>query len=151
MVELNDLKSAFERLAAGASNEADLQALRQAIQSGQITLATGERAVAIGGDATGVSVITGDNNVLLSFRGADAATIQQAQAAIFPPRLYQLPADLADFTGRGQEVDELCRLLNRGDGNVVISAIGGMGGVGKSALAVHVAHWVKMSNIKDVV
>jgi len=56
--------------------------------------------------------------------------------------LYQLPADLADFTGQEKEVRELVALLGRGAGGATISAIGGMGGVGKTALAVHVAHQV---------
>jgi len=56
--------------------------------------------------------------------------------------LHQLPADLADFTGREGEVRELAALLGEGKGGATISAIGGMGGVGKTALAVHVAHKV---------
>jgi len=59
-----------------------------------------------------------------------------------PPPLHQLPADLADFTGREKEVGELVALLGGGAGGATISAIGGMGGVGKTALAVHVAHRV---------
>jgi len=59
-----------------------------------------------------------------------------------PPSLHQLPADLADFTGREGEVGELVALLGGGGGGATISAIGGMGGVGKTALAVHVAHRV---------
>jgi len=55
--------------------------------------------------------------------------------------VHQLPADLADFTGREGEVRELVALLG-GGGGATISAIGGMGGVGKTALAVHVAHQV---------
>jgi DNA-binding SARP family transcriptional activator/Tfp pilus assembly protein PilF len=53
----------------------------------------------------------------------------------------QLPAGPAAFTGRGTELD---RLLARGAGGapatVVISAVNGMAGVGKTALAVHAAH-----------
>jgi len=56
--------------------------------------------------------------------------------------LHQLPADLADFTGREEEVRDLVALLGEGKGGATISAIGGMGGVGKTALAVHVAHKV---------
>ena len=59
-----------------------------------------------------------------------------------PPPLHQLPADLADFTGREGEVRELVALLGEGTGGATISAIGGMGGVGKTALAAHVAHKV---------
>jgi len=59
-----------------------------------------------------------------------------------PSSLHQLPADLADFTGREEEVRELAALLGEGAAGATISAIGGMGGVGKTALAVHVAHQV---------
>jgi nucleoside phosphorylase/tetratricopeptide (TPR) repeat protein len=55
-------------------------------------------------------------------------------------RLNQLPSDLADFTGRDNEVKELMKVLAQGEGLVAISAIGGLGGVGKSVLAVRVAH-----------
>jgi len=61
-------------------------------------------------------------------------------AAVSP--LHQLPADLVDFTGREKEVGQLAALLGEGAAGATISAIGGMGGVGKTALAVHVAHQV---------
>jgi DNA-binding SARP family transcriptional activator/tetratricopeptide (TPR) repeat protein len=57
----------------------------------------------------------------------------------------QLPADAVDFAGRGEQVKLLCDLLGapRDDerpGAVIITTVAGMGGIGKSALAVHVAH-----------
>jgi DNA-binding SARP family transcriptional activator/Tfp pilus assembly protein PilF len=55
----------------------------------------------------------------------------------------QLPADTAAFTGRTTELDHLLTLLPDQDqppATVVISAIDGMAGVGKTALAVHAAH-----------
>jgi tetratricopeptide (TPR) repeat protein len=57
-----------------------------------------------------------------------------------PPR--QLPADTAGFTGRGPELLELGRLLSQSGRPpaVVISAIAGTAGTGKTALAVHAAH-----------
>jgi DNA-binding SARP family transcriptional activator/antirestriction protein len=58
-----------------------------------------------------------------------------------PPRqpTNQLPPDVAHFVGRA---DELAALTgDTGDGDVVlIEAIDGMAGVGKTALAVHAAH-----------
>jgi tetratricopeptide (TPR) repeat protein/transcriptional regulator with XRE-family HTH domain len=58
----------------------------------------------------------------------------------------QLPAAVADFTGRAGEIKTLTRLLEdaggRPPGTVVISAIGGTAGVGKTALALHWAHQV---------
>jgi tetratricopeptide (TPR) repeat protein/transcriptional regulator with XRE-family HTH domain len=63
----------------------------------------------------------------------------------------ELPRPPADFTGRVDELATLKRLLDparsgcRGD-PVVISAIDGMGGVGKSALAIHAAHEIAGAN-----
>ncbi|MFI6738598.1 AfsR/SARP family transcriptional regulator [Nonomuraea sp. NPDC050451] len=66
-----------------------------------------------------------------------------------PPSLVrpqQLPSDLASFTGRRGELAALDALLDREDAHasppIVIAAISGMGGVGKTALAVHWAHSV---------
>jgi DNA-binding SARP family transcriptional activator/tetratricopeptide (TPR) repeat protein/DNA-binding XRE family transcriptional regulator len=57
----------------------------------------------------------------------------------------QLPAAVRHFVGRGGELAELSRLLgpdHATGGTMVISAIGGTAGVGKTALAVHWAHQV---------
>jgi tetratricopeptide (TPR) repeat protein len=63
-------------------------------------------------------------------------------AAGSPSVPRQLPPDIAGFTGRTAELAELERMLaGAGPGGpVVISAIEGAGGIGKSALAIHVAH-----------
>ncbi|MFJ6895157.1 AfsR/SARP family transcriptional regulator [Streptomyces hokutonensis] len=58
-------------------------------------------------------------------------------------RPAQLPADLPTFTGRDVELDETRALLPEAGSlpaAVVISAIGGMAGIGKTTLAVHWAH-----------
>jgi tetratricopeptide (TPR) repeat protein/transcriptional regulator with XRE-family HTH domain len=55
----------------------------------------------------------------------------------------QLPARAAHFVGRGAEIEALDGLLKRGTaapGTVVISAIAGTAGIGKTALALHWAH-----------
>ena len=51
----------------------------------------------------------------------------------------QLPADVAEFTGRRAEVARVVERAGNGTA-VVITAIDGMAGIGKTALAVHVAH-----------
>jgi DNA-binding SARP family transcriptional activator/tetratricopeptide (TPR) repeat protein len=70
-------------------------------------------------------------------RPAPAQTAPSGQA----PAL--LPMDVYGFTGRGAELAQLGTTLAAADGHptaVVISAISGTAGVGKTALAVHWAH-----------
>jgi len=50
-----------------------------------------------------------------------------------------LPRDVASFTGRQREIDQIAAAAAAGAA-VNIHAIGGMAGVGKTAFAVHVAH-----------
>jgi tetratricopeptide (TPR) repeat protein/transcriptional regulator with XRE-family HTH domain len=75
---------------------------------------------------------------LLAADGAPARPLGPAAA----PR--QLPAAVAGFTGRAAELAALTGMLERAGadapGTVVISAIGGTAGVGKTALALHWAH-----------
>jgi transcriptional regulator with XRE-family HTH domain/tetratricopeptide (TPR) repeat protein len=51
-----------------------------------------------------------------------------------------LPRDVASFTGRQRELDQLVAAAAGTGGVVSIHAIGGMAGVGKSAFAVHAGH-----------
>ncbi len=53
-----------------------------------------------------------------------------------------LPGDVADFTGRDEETAALLDAVNSGTLSrvVTISALDGMAGIGKTTLAVHVAH-----------
>lgn len=59
-------------------------------------------------------------------------------------RILELPADLADFTDREDEFGSLCNILrraaNRSNIAAPIAVISGKAGVGKTALAVHIAH-----------
>ncbi|MFE0103356.1 BTAD domain-containing putative transcriptional regulator [Streptomyces sp. NPDC059009] len=56
-------------------------------------------------------------------------------------RPAQLPATVPDFTGRASFVEELSGILSTAEGRVMaVSALAGIGGVGKTTLAVHVAH-----------
>lgn len=56
-------------------------------------------------------------------------------------RPAQLPATVSDFTGRSSFVRDLGQILTGAEGQVMaVSALAGIGGVGKTTLAVHVAH-----------
>ncbi|MFI6499028.1 AfsR/SARP family transcriptional regulator [Nonomuraea typhae] len=73
------------------------------------------------------------------------AQILQAPAAPVPtgfPAPAQLPYGLPHFAGREAELERLDALC-RGGNAVLITAIGGMAGVGKTSLAVHWAHRVR--------
>ncbi|MFF0493165.1 BTAD domain-containing putative transcriptional regulator [Nocardia sp. NPDC004068] len=72
---------------------------------------------------------------------APIASARAAVGALPPPA--QLPPDIADFTGRRAIVERLVERLEHAGAAVPVCAITGMGGVGKSTLAVHVAHLVR--------
>jgi DNA-binding SARP family transcriptional activator len=55
--------------------------------------------------------------------------------------LFQVPADTTDFTGRRREVRDLvARLTAKDRAAAVRTVVTGQAGIGKSALAIHVAH-----------
>ncbi|MEV6672339.1 BTAD domain-containing putative transcriptional regulator [Streptomyces sp. NPDC051162] len=54
---------------------------------------------------------------------------------------FQLPAGIPDFTGREELVHDVCAALTETSGPaVMIAMLTGIGGVGKTTLAVHAAH-----------
>jgi DNA-binding SARP family transcriptional activator/predicted negative regulator of RcsB-dependent stress response len=66
---------------------------------------------------------------------------EPAPAATAVARPAQLPATVPDFTGRASFVRDLGDRLATAEGHVMaVSALAGIGGVGKTTLAVHVAH-----------
>jgi DNA-binding SARP family transcriptional activator/tetratricopeptide (TPR) repeat protein len=56
------------------------------------------------------------------------------------PRRNDLPADIGDFAGRRAELARLVSRAGGTSGAMVIEALDGMAGVGKTTLAVHAAH-----------
>ena len=87
-------------------------------------------------------ILAGDDTVLAAPRARLAAQAPAPPApAVAVPQ--QLPAATRYFTGRHRELAALTDLIqhtSHGSGTVVISAIDGMAGIGKTALAVHAAH-----------
>ncbi|MEV5896487.1 AfsR/SARP family transcriptional regulator [Nonomuraea fuscirosea] len=76
------------------------------------------------------------HQAMLAQSPVDAPDDVSDPPAPVPPR--QLPADVPAFVGRA---DELAALpVGTGDAAVTVTAIDGMPGVGKTALAVHAAH-----------
>ncbi|MFF2206261.1 tetratricopeptide repeat protein [Streptomyces sp. NPDC058145] len=80
-----------------------------------------------------------DNN---TFNGS--VTVGQPQGAAPPTVSSTLPTRPAVFTGREEQATELLGALDpaatQGPLSIAISAVAGLGGVGKTALALHVAH-----------
>jgi hypothetical protein len=134
------LKGTIERLVANTASAEDLDHIRAAFAERILSIATGEHAVAIGGDAIGAVIMTGDGNVVLRIDASGAAAIDRLIQRSHPSPLHQLPADIADFAGREAQMERLLEVLSARGGRIAINAIDGMGGLGKTALAVHVAH-----------
>src|SRR6185503_17513254 len=135
----NEIKVALQRLIDGNAGDADRDAVRTAVDTG--VLVTGDRAVAIGGNASDVIIATGDQNIVFSFKGADAAAVLTALSSIAPTRLHEVPRPPADFTGREDELNELLASIEVG--GVTISGLQGMGGIGKTALAFKLVELLK--------
>jgi hypothetical protein len=96
--------------------------------------ATGERAVPIAGNASDSIIITGDGNVVFP-KGADAVS------ALTPTRLHEVPPPPADSTGREDELKELLAAIEVG--GVTISGLQGLGGIGKTVLALKLVEMLK--------
>ena len=89
--------------------------------------------------------VTNDASVGVQANNVTVGRDFYAASRLFGPDAWavpnQLPADVPAFSGRHREVAYLTGLAaDPGPGGVVVSVIGGMAGIGKTALAVHVAH-----------
>ncbi|MFD6158120.1 BTAD domain-containing putative transcriptional regulator [Nocardia sp. NPDC060256] len=75
-----------------------------------------------------------------------AGELVSPERDLHSPRIpAQLPPDVADFVGRDDLLEELTTVLGTDSGRGTVVAITGMAGLGKTALAVHLAHRVRRS------
>jgi hypothetical protein len=84
--------------------------------------ASGQRNVGVGGNVTNSNIVIGDVKI--------ESPVMKA--------LHQLRAPLGDFVGRQPEIDTLFNALRR-ESRACITGISGMGGIGKTELALFVA------------
>jgi len=108
------------------------------------TSCTIDRSLSIGGNANRSNVNTGDNNQQINadnnqgiVAGRDV-NLYLVSTDIPLSSFHQLPPAPRDFTGRVVEKDEL--LEKAKSGGVTICGLKGEGGVGKTALALVIAH-----------
>jgi predicted RNase H-like nuclease (RuvC/YqgF family) len=81
---MDTIQSVIASIKSGkALTPAELKMLEDAIKSGQITIATGDRAASIGGNADGAVVITGNGNIVIT--GTNAEPIRELLAATQQP------------------------------------------------------------------
>ena len=138
------LSEALKRLVSGLIRQDDLSELQQAVASGSITLTTASQGgMAVGGNISGGMV----GNFILP-----PGVLKFLQQPAYRPAVLSPPGELADrgtlppgsrqpfppnavFIGRQEDLIELARdlLYARDESGVVVS---GMGGLGKSQLAV---------------
>lgn len=76
MKDSDTLRAALLRLAAGNATDAEREIVQRALQKDQITLATGDRAVALGGNATDAIIVTGNGNIVQIFQDVNEKTLR---------------------------------------------------------------------------
>jgi DNA-binding SARP family transcriptional activator/tetratricopeptide (TPR) repeat protein len=136
----------------GVEPGAELQRLHQLILAADPSLDAAQVAQARPGSQAG----PGNQARARNQAGADgqagagdtAERAQTREPAEAYPVPSQLPADIPDFTGRDEQVMALGEVLTaRADPGqpraVVVAAVTGSAGIGKTTLAVHVAHRIR--------
>jgi DNA-binding SARP family transcriptional activator len=89
------------------------------------------------------AILTSDASLDLLARPAERVPARSARAPHQAPAL--LPTDIADFTGRAKEIEEIQQTLLQASEDpsqlaVPVVVIVGKGGIGKTSIAVHASH-----------
>jgi WD40 repeat protein len=130
------IRRALEALAHNRQTAADLDLLRQALRDGQITLATGNRAVALGSSADSAVIVTGDGNIVQVLNIQQRTDLER----LLTTRRYNLPSLPEHYVLREADLERLRQaLLTNGAVALGIVGVKGMGGIGKSVLAAALA------------
>jgi CII-binding regulator of phage lambda lysogenization HflD len=90
-ISSNDIQAILQRVISGHASQAEQQAIVDAIQAGQVTLASGDRSVSIGGNAPSAIVITGDNTVIVQGQAADQLQANLSSPSHSPPQSTNRP------------------------------------------------------------
>lgn len=147
MSSIDKFKDILDRIATGTADDDDIALLHELIEGKPTIVGKGGRAVAVGGDVIDSIIITGDDNLVIkggnvsiNYGGAKA---RQIKLAIDAPQVPKSPA--VGFIKRkdkkGQDLVELLREELDTDTNKMVS-LWGLGGVGKTALAIEVARYL---------
>ncbi len=86
------IQEIIQRVVAGSRDEADLQAIAAALRAEEVVFATGDRAIAIGGDANDSVNVTGNHNQVTVVKGLEAEVIARLlqQSSVQPVSVDEL-------------------------------------------------------------
>jgi tetratricopeptide (TPR) repeat protein len=127
--KLDVLRSQLDELTHSLEGRTQNEPFQRALEN-----AIGGLALNLDGVATKIDGLAADVKNLLTSK----MNVESQGSYAFQ---YQLPAPPLDFTGREDELNDLRTMVK--SGNVSISGLHGMGGIGKTALALMLANEIK--------